>query len=233
MTLGPGIMSLIGINSSEKLWVPLCELLPLLIFFPPANSVTSYSPIPFALGIGLLYAGTVFPVLAPLPPSLAGQALAFLVFVRNFGNVLGITVGKLQFFLLALFPSLYFALFVGEWMLTRYFPQARLHLRTSSQITCLPSPPRSSREAWLARTARFLISKICEYLFCLALPLHIIRLLYLRHPSAPSTCATQACLTTFPSPNVNPMLMHVQSTGPNPCAPKCAPPLHRCSAPSG
>ncbi|KAF7976442.1 hypothetical protein HWV62_6677 [Athelia sp. TMB] len=74
MTLGPGLMSLIGVNSSEKMWVPL--------------------PIPFSIGIGLLYAGTVFPVLAPLPPSLAGQALAFLVFVRNFGNVLGITVGS-------------------------------------------------------------------------------------------------------------------------------------------
>jgi hypothetical protein len=47
----------------------------------------------FSIGIGLLYAATVFHVLAPLPPSLAGQALAFLVFVRNFGNILGITIG--------------------------------------------------------------------------------------------------------------------------------------------
>lgn len=52
------------------------------------------SPIPWSAGIGLLFAATTFPVLAPLPPSLAGQALAFLVFVRNFGNVLGITVGE-------------------------------------------------------------------------------------------------------------------------------------------
>ena len=46
-------------------------------------------PIPFSIGIGLLYAATVFPVLAPLPPSLLGQALAFLVFVfvRNFGDL--------------------------------------------------------------------------------------------------------------------------------------------------
>lgn len=51
-------------------------------------------PIPFSIGIGLLYAATAFPVLAPLPPSLAGQALAFLVFVRNFGNILGITIGE-------------------------------------------------------------------------------------------------------------------------------------------
>jgi hypothetical protein len=50
-------------------------------------------PIPYSIGTGLLYAATVFPVLAPLPPSLAGQALAFLVFVRNFGNILGITIG--------------------------------------------------------------------------------------------------------------------------------------------
>jgi hypothetical protein len=51
------------------------------------------SPIPFSIGAGLLYAAAVFPVLAPLPPSLAGQALAFLVFVRNFGGILGITIG--------------------------------------------------------------------------------------------------------------------------------------------
>jgi hypothetical protein len=50
-------------------------------------------PIPFSIGIGLLYTATTFPVLAPLPPSLAGQALAFMVFVRNFGNILGITIG--------------------------------------------------------------------------------------------------------------------------------------------
>jgi hypothetical protein len=46
------------------------------------------------MGLGLLYTATTFPVLAPLPPSLAGQALSFLVFVRNFGNILGITVGR-------------------------------------------------------------------------------------------------------------------------------------------
>ncbi|KZP23735.1 MFS general substrate transporter [Athelia psychrophila] len=74
MTLGPGLLSLVDAGSDKVAWVLL--------------------PIPFAAGIGLLYAATVFPVLAPLPPALAGQALAFLVFVRNFGNVLGITVGS-------------------------------------------------------------------------------------------------------------------------------------------
>jgi len=74
MTVGPGLMSIIRATSPMKTWVPL--------------------PIPFSIGIGLLYAATVFPVLAPLPPSLSGQALAFLVFVRNFGNILGITIGS-------------------------------------------------------------------------------------------------------------------------------------------
>ncbi|KZP23294.1 MFS general substrate transporter [Athelia psychrophila] len=74
MTVGPGLLSLVHADSSKAMWVAL--------------------PIPFAAGMGLLYAATVFPVLAPLPPALAGQALAFLIFVRNFGNVLGITVGS-------------------------------------------------------------------------------------------------------------------------------------------
>lgn len=46
-------------------------------------------------------------MLAPLPPSLAGQALAFLCFVRNVGNVLGLTIGE---------PHLSFS---AEAMLTR------------------------------------------------------------------------------------------------------------------
>jgi MFS family permease len=74
LTVGPGLMSIIRESSPKQAWIPL--------------------PIPFSIGIGLLYAATVFPVLAPLPPSLAGQALAFLVFVRNFGNILGITIGS-------------------------------------------------------------------------------------------------------------------------------------------
>jgi len=74
MTVGPGLMSLIHVTSPMKTWISL--------------------PIPFSMGLGLLYTATTFPVLAPLPPSLAGQALSFLVFVRNFGNILGITVGS-------------------------------------------------------------------------------------------------------------------------------------------
>lgn len=51
------------------------------------------SPMIVAIGIGIDYAAPVYPVLAPLPPSIAGQALAFQMLVRTFGNVLGISVG--------------------------------------------------------------------------------------------------------------------------------------------
>ena len=92
MKLGPGLMSLVGVNSNAEMWVPLYVLLPPLLCFLLANSMPPDSPIPFAIGIGLLYAGTVFPVLAPLSPSFAGPPLAFLVFVHNPGNAVGTTV---------------------------------------------------------------------------------------------------------------------------------------------
>lgn len=74
MTVGPGLLYLVNETSPKRDTVGL--------------------PIIFAVGIGLLYAASTFPVLAPLPPSLAGKALAFLVFIRNFGNILGVTVGS-------------------------------------------------------------------------------------------------------------------------------------------
>lgn len=48
---------------------------------------------PVSIGLGLLFTGTTFPVLAPLPPSRAAPAMAFLAFSRAFGQVIGITVG--------------------------------------------------------------------------------------------------------------------------------------------
>ncbi|SCZ96345.1 BZ3500_MvSof-1268-A1-R1_Chr8-2g10131 [Microbotryum saponariae] len=99
MTVGPGVLSLATAGSPTKAWVPL--------------------PIPFSIGMGLLCeswpselwsprrenspdldllspvdAATVFPVLAPLSPALAGPALGFLVFIRSFGNLLGVTIGS-------------------------------------------------------------------------------------------------------------------------------------------
>jgi hypothetical protein len=83
-------MSIIRESTPKREWVPLYVCLTFLYSY---TDIFLPRPIPFSIGIGLLYAATVFPVLAPLPPALAGQALAFLVFVRNFGNILGITVG--------------------------------------------------------------------------------------------------------------------------------------------
>jgi len=91
MTVGPGVMAIIRETSPKRVWVPLYVA---KVIFQSHAHVFSTRPIPFSIAVGLLYTATVFPVLAPLPPSLAGQALAFLVFVRNFGNILGITIGS-------------------------------------------------------------------------------------------------------------------------------------------
>ncbi|TNY24273.1 major facilitator superfamily domain-containing protein [Rhodotorula diobovata] len=73
MTVGPGLLTLTTATTSTAGWVLI--------------------PMVSALGIGILYAASVFPILAPLPPSIAGQALSFQMLVRTFGNVLGISIG--------------------------------------------------------------------------------------------------------------------------------------------
>jgi hypothetical protein len=67
-------------------------------------------PVPFSIRVSLLYTATIFPVLTPLPPSLTGQVLAFLVFVRNFGNILGITIGAFVSLLLTMYHMIGMAL---------------------------------------------------------------------------------------------------------------------------
>ncbi|BGP13040.1 hypothetical protein JCM10213_000955 [Rhodosporidiobolus nylandii] len=74
LAIGVGLLSLFTATTSTAGWVLM--------------SMVS------ALGIGINYAAPVFAVLAPLPPALAGQALAFQMLVRTFGNVLGITIGS-------------------------------------------------------------------------------------------------------------------------------------------
>ncbi|KAH9929006.1 Mfs1.1 [Epithele typhae] len=44
------------------------------------------------VGVGMVYSGGYFPVLAPLPATLNAPALAFYVFVRSFAQIWGITV---------------------------------------------------------------------------------------------------------------------------------------------
>jgi len=45
-----------------------------------------------AAGTGMIYAGTIFPILAPLPVSRTASALAFYAFVRAFAQTWGITI---------------------------------------------------------------------------------------------------------------------------------------------
>ncbi|KAH8828742.1 major facilitator superfamily domain-containing protein [Flagelloscypha sp. PMI_526] len=45
-----------------------------------------------AIGVGILYAATVFPILAPLPVERAAAALSLQNFVRSFGETWGITI---------------------------------------------------------------------------------------------------------------------------------------------
>lgn len=73
-TIGPGLLSIVSIDSTRSAYLGL--------------------PVPFAMGVGLLFSATVFVVLAPLSPALAGHALSFLVFVRNLGSLIGIVIGS-------------------------------------------------------------------------------------------------------------------------------------------
>ncbi|GAA5971251.1 hypothetical protein JCM11641_008282 [Rhodosporidiobolus odoratus] len=77
-------------------WILLAIGVGLLSITTATTSTAGWVLIPMvsALGIGINYAAPVFPVLAPLPPALAGQALAFQMLVRTFGNVLGISIGS-------------------------------------------------------------------------------------------------------------------------------------------
>ncbi|KIJ29343.1 hypothetical protein M422DRAFT_269299 [Sphaerobolus stellatus SS14] len=47
-----------------------------------------------SVGLGCVYAGGMFPILAPLPVTSNAHALAFMTFLRSFAGVWGITVGS-------------------------------------------------------------------------------------------------------------------------------------------
>ncbi|KAM5536101.1 hypothetical protein V8D89_010200 [Ganoderma adspersum] len=66
-----------------------------------------------AAGIGLLFTGTIFPTLAPLPVSRTAAALAFFSFARMFAQTWGITIGSaiLQNRLVSTLPTQFTALF--------------------------------------------------------------------------------------------------------------------------
>ncbi|KZO94642.1 MFS multidrug transporter [Calocera viscosa TUFC12733] len=66
-----------------------------------------------SIGVGILYPGTTFPVLAPLPISKNAHALAFYTFMRTFSQTFGVTIGAtvLQNELSRLLPASFSALF--------------------------------------------------------------------------------------------------------------------------
>ncbi|KAL7284393.1 hypothetical protein ACG7TL_001683 [Trametes sanguinea] len=88
------------------------------------------------VGIGLIYSGTVFPVLAPLPVSRTAAALAFYAFTRSFAQTWGITICStiLQNQLKSRLPSDF----------TSQFPQGlEIAYAAIPSIAGLPEPLRS------------------------------------------------------------------------------------------
>ncbi|ORY63676.1 iron permease [Leucosporidium creatinivorum] len=72
--IGFGLTSMLRWDSSKGAWVGY--------------------PILMGMGLGVLYASTNFPVLAPLKPSQQPHAMAFFGFTRAFGQVFGIAIGS-------------------------------------------------------------------------------------------------------------------------------------------
>ncbi|KAJ3481251.1 hypothetical protein NLI96_g7790 [Meripilus lineatus] len=72
--IGFGLLSLLKADSPVKTWVGYQFLV--------------------SAGTGMIFAGTIFPVLAPLPVHLTAPALAFLAFLRTFAQTWGITIAS-------------------------------------------------------------------------------------------------------------------------------------------
>ncbi|KAI0759674.1 iron permease [Trametes elegans] len=73
MVVGFGVLSLLDENSSREMYLG-CQ-------------------VPLAVGLGIVWVSTQFPILAPLPFSNSAHALAFFVFIRCFAQSWGIVIG--------------------------------------------------------------------------------------------------------------------------------------------
>ncbi|GAA5985852.1 hypothetical protein JCM11641_005320 [Rhodosporidiobolus odoratus] len=74
IVLGMGLFTLLKWDSSKAMWAGFSVIA--------------------AIGLGILYAATNFPVLAPLKPAQQPHAMAFFGFVSAFGQVFGIAIGS-------------------------------------------------------------------------------------------------------------------------------------------
>ncbi|BGP49770.1 hypothetical protein JCM10450v2_005675 [Rhodotorula kratochvilovae] len=75
--VGYGLLTLLKADSSRNMWAGFTVII--------------------GMGLGMLYAATNFPVLAPLKPSQQPHAITFFGFVRSFGQVFGIAIGSTIF----------------------------------------------------------------------------------------------------------------------------------------
>ncbi|KAF7971297.1 hypothetical protein HWV62_21454 [Athelia sp. TMB] len=101
------------------------------------------------VGLGLLITTTFFPVLAPLPVSANAHAVAFLIFMRSFGQVWGVTIGAtvLQNQLVKRLPPAFIAA----------FPQgAEVAYASISVLGALPPPLQGAVRAAFADALRVL-----------------------------------------------------------------------------
>ncbi|GJE91675.1 MFS general substrate transporter [Phanerochaete sordida] len=103
LTVGPFLI-LTGISISitkryrVQLWLAWVLV---MVGMGLCSTVSADSPLAHAIGYwvlpgigtGIIYAGTYFPVLAPLPVSENAHALAFFAFCRSFAGVWGVTIG--------------------------------------------------------------------------------------------------------------------------------------------
>ncbi|GAA5985219.1 hypothetical protein JCM10908_002573 [Rhodotorula pacifica] len=127
--LGSGLLILIKWDSSKQLWASI--------------------PVVVGIGMGILYTGTQFAVLAPLAPRQQPHAIAFFGFIRALGQVFGISIGAtaLQNELKKKLPSAFLAELGGS---------AEAAFAAIPRISSLPEPTRTLVRAAFADSAQVL-----------------------------------------------------------------------------
>ncbi|KAH9847872.1 iron permease [Lenzites betulinus] len=129
IVLGFGLLSILDENSSRAAYIAL--------------------QVPLAVGLGIVWIATQFPILAPLPVSNSAHALAFFTFIRCFAQSWGIVVGGtiLQNILQKDLPPSF----------TAQFPQGvQIAYAVIPTIKGLEEPLRSEVRAVFARSTKLI-----------------------------------------------------------------------------